>query len=561
MAWDDTPPTAAELKKSDAWDAAPPTAAELKAAEPENPHDLIPAAKETGKGIWDAVKGAAEHPLDTIGKGLKNAKDAFVPNGDALQAPRHYTDKEMDEGTKGANDAPVMPGVGSAVAALGGGAADAYMRSRKAGNDAETAMKDARNAAVFQGAAIGVGHGVGAGLGQAAKLLPATEGSITNGVASKLAGLVPGGATAEDVHAVYSDPKLRVQARGFNATDAAAELQPQIESAQGALKNAVGDKFGNMEGESLQAGASPEARAGDMASAGDVQSKVKSVNDKIEANPKFYKPLTKEVLNQVQATLESGGPEEHGSASFGQPLDDTTAQARVLRARRNLDDVMNGKDWEKLRMHDREVIQNVRGTLDDSLKQGMSGAPMRQQADALYGDYKTAADDAFKPLNAKSPSGDVAPDVAKIESNIKSQNGRGLNFDNRMEGLQKFMDDHGSEIGEIPEVQKALAAVAKSREVGSMASQLGDLNRAGGPTGIAVKGAARIGLAALHPALIPIQMLLMPVTDPAAYAKLVDTLTPATRAAVQAGASALMQSPAIAKSLISLRVQNNPSQP
>lgn len=555
MAWNDAPPTAEELKAT-SWASAPPSEEELKAAgvkPPDNPHDLGPFVKEAAGGLWDSAKNAALHPIDTASRWTQNAKAAFVPADFGDKAGKKISDAEFEDAKqKMSNDAPIMPGLAAGAAFTGSSAADTYIRSRKAGNDNETAMKDARNAAVFQGGIVGVGAAVGPVMKQAGRLLPATEGSVTNGVAAKLGGLMPGGSTAEDINAVYSNPELRQQARGFNATAAAEDLKPQVTKARSQLEDAVGGRFGELEGESLKL-----SDPADVDAAGQVRAKVAATNEKVEANPKFYKPLTKEVLNQVQATLDSGGPEEHGTESFGKPLDEATAQSRTLRARKNLDDVMRSKDWEKLRMHDRDAIQGVRDTLDDSLKEGMSGAPLRQQADSLYSDYKTAGDNAFKPLNGKAPSGDTIPDTAKIESNLKSQNGRGANFDDRMEGLQKFIQDHNAELGGIPEVRSALDSIKNSREVAEMAGQLGNLNRAGGPTGIAVHTATHLGLAAANPATIPLQLMLMPITDPGMYAKLVDTLSPATRKAVQAGAAAMMQSPAIANSLVKLRVQNS----
>lgn len=223
--WDDdavpvvasaAPQTANE---GDFWeDDAKPIAAAPPA---EDKHDLIPFLKEAGSGLLDQAKqgavgvgNAIMHPIDTMNSfsnTVENVRDhpidALEGVGRAVRslpgARDMLTDAQADYGVlKGlvtgkpalhsdlkrkaqeeqdasdeqhAKEHPLTDfiqrstglagtGGGGVIAQAGGYAADAFKNSLADGNDAYTAMKDARNVAAL----FGTMHAAGAGIGKAA---------------------------------------------------------------------------------------------------------------------------------------------------------------------------------------------------------------------------------------------------------------------------------------------------------------------------------------------------------------------------------------------------------
>lgn len=174
----------------------------------ENPHDLAPFLKNAASGIWEGAKDAASgvghaiaHPLDTatdladwmlFNGGPAGGNDTLVNErtlrsvpvvGPAYENARaaadpEYLAKTAAEDAQHAAEHPVLDKaqklIGGSTGLLAGPAegaglyvVDAYHRSRLAGNDTETALKDARNVAALIGAANYGGQAIkqGASLG------------------------------------------------------------------------------------------------------------------------------------------------------------------------------------------------------------------------------------------------------------------------------------------------------------------------------------------------------------------------------------------------------------
>ncbi len=186
-------------------DAAPvfdPSKPFSKVAEPDS-HDIIPFLKHTASSVWEGAKGAAGaaadaamHPLDTasdlanwmvmgggpagqetvVGERALRSVPLVGPAYDnvrALADPNYLADTAKED-AQHAKDHPTLDkaqrlagtAAGLTVGALPGIGAfsiDAYHRSRLAGNDVETALKDGRNTALLLGGTEAAMAGLKAG--------------------------------------------------------------------------------------------------------------------------------------------------------------------------------------------------------------------------------------------------------------------------------------------------------------------------------------------------------------------------------------------------------------
>lgn len=237
-------------------EAAPP---------PENPHDLVPFIKAQGSGLWNLAKQAVGGATDAVMDPEKTAKDignsltsspsdylegAYraarnVPilgnamntavvaahgipgylKGDplaAVNAQDAFEQQQKEGDAKHEIDHPLTDFVqknaglvglpAGKVAQVGTFAFDAFNKSLSEGNDVTTALKDARNAAVFVGMALKTGDAISA--------VPGVVGRY----AAKEAGVTP-----EAIERYRADPE---------AVNNAAKYAKDPE----ALKNLVDDK-------------------------------------------------------------------------------------------------------------------------------------------------------------------------------------------------------------------------------------------------------------------------------------------------------------------------------
>lgn len=170
----------------------------IEAAAPkEDPHDLVPFLKNTASEAWDKAKDVVSHPIDTMDRMAGNAIETFTPTDYGPGPARKITDREFDDSVqKSANSAPApMPGMASALQVAGTVMADAYLHSRKSGNDPMTAAKDARNIGVFLGLTHGAGAAipaVAAGAGKAGAAAGEAAGDFAENRAASALGMTKG---------------------------------------------------------------------------------------------------------------------------------------------------------------------------------------------------------------------------------------------------------------------------------------------------------------------------------------------------------------------------------
>ncbi len=274
--WDETAPAA---PSEPTWDST-------KEVQPENPHEIVPFLKNTAHGLWEGAKGAAGavgnaavHPVDTLanlgewmvmGGGPGGDSDQALVSGRTLRhvpvvgsaydnvralADPDYQAKTKAEDAQFSKDHPTLAkaqdaigqSAGMAAGGLGGAGlyiADAYHRSRMAGNDAETAMQDARNVGLL----IGGGELAGKALGKAQDVVADTgAGDAAKGLAEEKAFKAAVGNQAK----AYNEASARgvINERGRELLDSGTvgfgDSAQQIADKAGVQKLAAGKEMGD----------------------------------------------------------------------------------------------------------------------------------------------------------------------------------------------------------------------------------------------------------------------------------------------------------------------------
>lgn len=409
----------------------------------------------------------------------------------------------------GSVGAPV-PGAG--IKGVAGAAARVGSQAAIAGGDAALRGRDVEQAAELTGAVAAGAESlplVGKAAAALTRLLPGTSKAVVNKLAARLAALMPGQqATAEELERVFANPELRRAAASTDLAAEAGKLAPELANARKSVNKATGDVFQEAEKRSLAAHEPTDDMLG-LA----VQRDVTAASEKIAENADFYGPLVKKAYNDVETILSTGGPREAGAATA------PYSKERLLRARRRVDELTKKKDFADMLSDERDAILSLRDMLDEPLKNGMSGAAERAEADALYRSKASADRNFFDPLTSKNPDKSRVLDAAKLERSLKSNTQKGSQFDERLDTVRRYLDDNPS-LGELPDVRAALKKASELRDVGSMTGLMERLKRAtGGPSSQAINMAAQTGAAAATSGL---SMLALPVTNPVAYLRLLD---------------------------------------
>ena len=304
--------------------------------EPENPHDLIPAAKAAAKGMWEGAKGIAKGAVDAVSHPVDTAKDlgewallgggpGGAGNGQALlgeralrAAPlvgpaydnvRALADDNYQQDTKSSDEkfnkehptlSKAQDLAGTSAGALYGGpvaataayVVDAYHRSRLAGNDVETATQDARNVMALATAA----HGLGKGAGYVAeKAAPIVEDFANNRAASAMGWTKAmrkklGNDAAETAGRVGLDEGVVTP---FASTDDKLERMGNVKATAG---KTIGDTMDTLDNAGIK-------EFNPLTAAGEVQSQI---GDKY-ANEPLFSSLKNQYDNLMETISKRGG--------------------------------------------------------------------------------------------------------------------------------------------------------------------------------------------------------------------------------------------------------------
>jgi hypothetical protein len=367
---------------------------------------------------------------------------------------------------------------------------------------------------------------------QVAKITPGAKGALpsVNRATAKLATLVPSqSASKETIDEFLSNPDLRRKARGKDFLQEADDLVEGMNTSKLNVEEGVNRRFKDLENVSLKGQDNPikdiEAFEGVL----------KNLEDNVQVvvdNKQIYGPKVSKIQQDVMHVLNTGGPEAAKRPYYKTPLNEVPyedfsqeVKTRVLHARRYLDDFMRNKNWDGLSKYEKESISKMRETLDEPLKGAFSGSTDRLRADELYRQARNKIDDLYKPLSARGVDGQHNVTIEKLNSFLKSGGARGKAFEHKVKNFGEFLELAESEIGKIPEARAALKSLETLRELGGIERLQEHLNRSGGgPTSQAMNLVLQ-GLGAS--ATGGWSLLAYPITNPAGWARIVDSLADA----------------------------------
>ncbi len=475
----------------------------------------------------DALRPAVDHHKSG-GQQVKEVLLSATPGALASKAlaGASWAKKAAEAGSTGAK--LTKSGYAAVAGAnLAEGARSGVMES-DAGEEGIEAVKAGLLTGGLMGGAEVIPRAAGA-VGKLKKFIPGTEGAVTNGVTAKVAALNPfQSATAEQIEELLANPELRRKAAGVDLVKKASDLASQIGKAKSGLDESVSGRFRELENASLVPAINPQQ---DLDATESLMGKLGDSLTLIKENDKLYGPRVQKLYDHMIHIFGTGGPKEAGKSTYGKWIGDmepgqaaSAAKLRTLHARRHLDDFMKNKDWEKLSQYEKEAIEDARTSLDSHLKGLFTGSSERATADALYSEKSKVADDFFKPMTTRSPSGEKFIDPSKIKRLVKTGDAAGDQFEQRASAVKDFVRRQKGELGDLPDVSESLDGIDQLRGIGRMQRLQETANRAsGGPTG---QGANLIAQAALGGltggAYLPLQAATLPVTNPAGWARLVD---------------------------------------
>lgn len=527
--------------------------------------DFINAASESMSDMMPG-KGIIEKIGNTIPSAVEYVYDR-LPGDLPLQNPQSYSDtysgnlkaaQEMGEKTKAKSTAGTVvgtgmglvtgmkvPGVGkSAPTRILGNAALSAIDSGTRGEDVidldaagEAALMSGGISATLEAIPV-IGKGVKA-LNKASggnldprRLIPGSEVAAdwVNKGTAKAASLIPGtDIEASHLEELLSDTSARRAARKLKepgvldkVANDASDLFNEVDKV---TNKQVSLAYAKGQGELLEKVGEKDLPKFDFTS-------IDQIKDMIDQKPEFFGRASK-VVNQVDDILKSGGPKEIGKITQDMPLSflvknlpgDQAAVVqtqRLLNARRHIDDVVKNVDFEKMLHSEQEAIKATRGAINDQIER-LTGSEALRSADKTYAQYVPAKKDAFFKLQVPLPSGGREINPESAMAFLKSDKAQSKFIENKLNDLGEIMGKF--DVDGANTVKDLNETVIKSvRENFSTLSALENLKRAtGGPTSQAINTAMQIVGAGYSGGST---LILMPITNPSAWMKLVDAAEP-----------------------------------
>jgi hypothetical protein len=378
---------------------------------------------------------------------------------------------------------------------------------------------------------------VGKGIKKLGRLLPGTENALpyVNNKASKYASLMPwSDVDADDLEKLMNNPAGRREARSAKVKNSIEPFTEQSAKALGAI-----DKLTDAQMQKVYE--HQEHMLKNTVSGQEItqaaQETIDRLKQTVEARPEFFGRAGK-VVNQVDDILKRGGASEIGEATQDMPyqflvknFSDKDAAGtyvqRLLDARRHIDDVTKNVDFDKMLKSEKDMILKARQSINDQFD-GMESAKPLRMMDKYFSEYTAKKKNALRNLETPLPSGEREFTPEKVLQFFKSEAGQSKFIDR---SLGEFAD-HMSILKSMKGAEMTGEIVKQlngAREVFKMLKGIEDLNRtSGGPSSQAINGLMQFLIGG---ATSGATLLLMPITNPAAWLKLIDKTSESTEKA------------------------------
>lgn len=473
-------------------------------------------------GFGDELIGAGTAAIEK-GKGLISGKDVdfgeqYTKNRDIIRAqqerlqqanPKSYLGGQI----AGAVASPAIAAKGaSALGRIGGAAAEGAIQGLGESEDLKSAIDDmvqsGASAATIVTALEGLGL-TGKALKAAKKFIPGTSETLpsVNKATAKLSSMTTGGkSTAEDIGELLGNVDVRRSSKGIGSTK---DITEQLQDTFGRSDKEIGDLYKGMQKSFYEA------------PAGDITQQVTSLKSMIDDGRRLEGILgseAKKSLDTVENIVFKGvSPGELGSETFGKTVGEETIKQRLLKARRNLDDLLfKGKKGKlDLKPEDIEYTQGLRAKINDSLRSLPGGEEFRK-ADELFSGYSGAKKDFLGQISTK---GEI--DRTKLSNVLRNQGERGSIFEESAAGLRDTVQNAAKKYGiSSKATDEAVAAIEDLRKLASDKRFLDQMQYGlGGPSGVAIKDA--IASAGAY-ATGGLSLLALPITNPTRWTQIVD---------------------------------------
>lgn len=498
---------------------------EKKAFERSKKSSNIPKWQSSMQGAadvmsWDLndeIIGAASGVKNVLqgedfGKGYKQSRDLIREQKKRLEEanPEYYLGGQL----AGAVASPSFAAKGaSMLGRIGKGAAEGALQAFGGSEDPQKLIQDMASGGATSAAIISALEGLGytgKALKAAKKLIPGTEGAnpAVNKLVSKMASAVPStSASAEDINEILSNTNLR---RNLAKQGSMKDLAGAIEGSVKKSKEGIGSIYG-------------EAKKGFLAQdPGDFVPVINDLNDALKSGEKLSSVLSKEAkdaIDTVDSIVFKGiNFGEMGAESFGKNVTADTVKERLIKARRNIDDLLFKGKTQKINLtpEDYEYTRGLRKKLNDSIE-ALPGAEDFRKADELYSKFSGAKDEFLGPITTKGKI-----DRTKLSNLLRNQGERGSVFEESAKDFKDFIAKTAKEYGISSKASDdAVNAIEELRKIASDKRFLDNMKYGfGGPTGLGVRALTN-SMAAL--ATGGVSLVTMPITDPSGWARIVDT--------------------------------------
>lgn len=372
------------------------------------------------------------------------------------------------------------------------------------------------------------GKGIKGGAKLASKVIPGSEGAlpIVNQTVAKLGSLVPGtDIDAHQLNELLSDTTSRRAARALKEP---GKLD-RIGQGTSDLFNEVADLSENQMSTAYNKGKRELFEKMTDADAAKFDfAEINRIKGAVDQRPELFGRAGK-VLNQVDGILTKGGVDEIGKKTQDMPFDFLTKnfklsdaasiQAnRLLEGRKFIDDVTKNVDYEKMLKSEKDMIVKTRQAINKQIDK-LTGSKSLRNADAVFSEYAPAKKDAFFKLETPLPSGGREINADTAVAFLKSDKAQSRFIESKLADLGEIMtklDVPGNNA--IKDLNETVISTVK--ENFKVLSKLEDLKRAsGGPSSQAINTLMQLGGVYSTGGL---SLLAIPITNPAAWMKLVD---------------------------------------
>lgn len=373
---------------------------------------------------------------------------------------------------------------------------------------------------------------VGKGLKAAKRMLPGTEDAydFVNKGAAKLGSMVPGtDINSDELYELMKNKQGRLDARNASKNKNVGDRIFEGTAATFKELDNVTDKQATEIYETAEKNFIESIRPQEISDLYLAGKQIEKQTEVINKRPELF-GRAKRVIDNVDEIIKRGDVSEIELPTANKMIDDLadeigekelsqlTAQ-RMLSARRYIDDVTKNTDFDKMLKSERDEILRARKFINEALDNTSSAKELRE-ADKFYSEFAQQKKNAFNKLEVPLPAGgrDFTPE--KMEQFFKSEAAQAKFIQREMDKFGELISKQSVEGAEITSTVNKVLNEAKG--VFGMARQLEDLKRSsGGPSSQSINAAMQaFGAYASSGS----SLLLLPITNPSAWMKLVDVL-------------------------------------